>query len=207
MKKLVACGMLGSKALDLFFNRFQSKCSHLAEARWDGSTRVNEQSPCRLLNYRVSRFPLDESNYYSIAPKNYQKEGGFLLAVIAFLFWLMPISSYAESSAYKDGKRIGAIQASFYTVAFCMRKYEAWSDEQAATYLQGAYMSLSQKDRDFIRLMNARVPELRHPSAWQRAVNNTLQAYGGCHNFLEQTGQTDLLMLLNQEEKYSDRPF
>ena len=88
-----------------------------------------------------------------------------------------------------------------------MQKYEIWSDDDASRYLQGAYMSLSPNDRESIRKANARMPELRYASTWQRGVNKMLEAYGGCHNFLEQTGQTNFLMLLNNQEKYSDRPF
>jgi hypothetical protein len=133
--------------------------------------------------------------------------GRLLPTAIAFTPFLATMPSYAESAAYREGQRLASAQIEFFTVVFCMKKYEAWSDDDASRYLQSAFMSLSQKDRDSIRRINSRMPELRHPSSWQAGINKTLEAFGGCHNFMEQTGRTDLLMLLNNEEKYSDRPF
>ena len=132
--------------------------------------------------------------------------GRLLQTVIPFLFFLMSLPSYAES-ARDRGRRLGSIELDVYTVAFCMRKYEVWSEDDAYRYSQSVFMSLTKKDREDLFVLISRMPQSTHLGMIQAGVNKRLEAYGGCHNYLERTGKAEFLMLLNNEEKYSDKPF
>lgn len=119
--------------------------------------------------------------------------------VLGIAIALAPGSSVFANSAREQGRQAALIVLGALTVAHCAVKYEAWSKSQAKDYIEKEMSRLSDSQ---LRVVS-RVPDSIH----EQGVNRALARYGGCHNYLQQTGHTDLLPSGGSPGEYSNQPF
>lgn len=112
---------------------------------------------------------------------------------------LSPNASVFADSAREQGRQAAQVVLNALTVAHCAVKYETWTESQASKYIENEMSKLSSSQ---IRAAS-RVSDNTH----RQAVNRALSLHGGCHNYLLDSGNGELLPGRTSPGQYSDQPF